>query len=104
VALAAAFADYLGIAFEVRVASEFADLGMLLNREQGELIGANLTRTPEREQQFYFAPDYTETVVAYRCGETRPRESKKRECQIHSLTSCLNTRASSGSKQGQTWS
>jgi membrane-bound lytic murein transglycosylase F len=74
--LAAAFADYLGITVEVRVADEFADLGKLLSREQGELIGANLTRTPAREQRFNFGPDYaeTKTIVVYRRGDKRPRE------------------------------
>ena len=37
--LATAFADYLSLAIEVRVADEFADLGTLLNSRQGDLIG-----------------------------------------------------------------
>jgi len=74
--LAAAFADYLGIAIEVEVADEFGDLGSLLNSRQGELIGANLTRTPAREQLFNFGPDYAEakTIVVYKRGENRPRK------------------------------
>jgi membrane-bound lytic murein transglycosylase F len=48
----------------------------LLKNRQGELIGANLTRTSEREQQFNFGPDYaeTKTIVVYRRGQSRPRE------------------------------
>jgi len=74
--LAAAFADYLGIAIEVEVADEFADLGTLLSKRRGELIAANLTRTPAREQLFAFGPDYAEakTIVVYKRGKTRPRK------------------------------
>jgi len=74
--LAAAFADYLGIGIKVEVADRFSDLGTLLNSRQGELIAANLTRTPEREQLFNFGPDYAEakTVVVYKRGKARPRE------------------------------
>ena len=74
--LAAAFTDYLGMGIEVEVADEFADLGTLLNHQQGELIGANLTRTPAREQLFNFGPDYaeTKTTVVYKRGNARPRK------------------------------
>jgi membrane-bound lytic murein transglycosylase F len=72
--LAAAYADYIGVDLEVTVAEEFADLGSLLQRRQGELIGANLTRTPDRERLFNFGPDYaeTKTLVVYRHGAARP--------------------------------
>lgn len=74
--LAAAFADYLGLGIEVAVAGEFADLSTLLQRRQGDFIGANLTRTPDRERRFNFGPDYaeTKTVVVYRRGSARPKE------------------------------
>ena len=74
--LAAAFADYLGLELKVEVADEFSDLGRLLENRQGELIAANLTRTPERESLFNFGPDYAEatTVVVYKRGKNRPRE------------------------------
>ena len=69
--IVAAFADYLGIALEVKIAGEFNDLGSLLIRRQGELIAANLTRTPAREKLFNFGPDYAETttVVVYKRGK-----------------------------------
>ena len=72
--LAAAYADYLGLGLEVTVADEFADLGTLLQHQQGDFIGANLTRTPDRERMFNFGPDYAETrtVVVYRNGAPRP--------------------------------
>ncbi len=74
--IVAAFADYLGVGMEVEVADEFNDLGTLLNRRQGELIAANLTRTPTRERLFSFGPDYAEakTVAVYKRGKTRPRQ------------------------------
>ena len=74
--LASAFADYLGVKLKVRVADEFGDLGRLLKRRQGDLIAANLTRTPERETTFNFGPDYaeTQTVVVYKRGNNRPRK------------------------------
>jgi len=74
--LAAAFADYLGLEIEVKVAGEFGNLGTLLGTRQGDLIAANLTRTPAREKLFNFGPDYAEakTVVVYKRGKTRPRK------------------------------
>ncbi len=74
--LAAAFADYLGLEIDVRVADAFGDLGTLLTGKQGELIAANLTRTPARERLFNFGPDYAEAkiVIVYRRGKFRPRK------------------------------
>lgn len=74
--LAAAFADYLGLDIEVKAAEAFGDLGTLLRSHQGDLIGANLTRTSAREQLFNFGPDYAHTrvIVVYRRGKTRPHK------------------------------
>lgn len=74
--LAAAFAEYLGIEVIVKVAHAFADLGTLLEGKQGDLIAANLTRTPERERIFNFGPDYAsaQIQVVYKRGQYRPRE------------------------------
>ena len=65
--IAAAFATYLGVDLDVRVADAFGDLGTLLEDRQGELIAANLTRSPEREGIFKFGPDYAQarTIVVY---------------------------------------
>jgi membrane-bound lytic murein transglycosylase F len=73
--LAAAYADFIGVGIDVRVADAFGDLGKLLDGGQGELIAANLTRTPSRELKFNFGPDYdqAETIVVYRRGKSRPR-------------------------------
>jgi membrane-bound lytic murein transglycosylase F len=74
--LVAAFSEYLGLTLKVKVADEYGDLGTLLSKKQGELIAANLTRTPKRELAFSFGPDYAETrtVVIYKRGKTRPRK------------------------------
>ncbi len=70
------FAEFIGVDVEVRVAEAFSELSGLLREDQGELIAANLTRTPSREKQFRFGPDYDETLieVVYRRGQQKPRE------------------------------
>jgi membrane-bound lytic murein transglycosylase F len=69
------FADYLGVDLEVEVAAAFNQLADLLEAGRGELIAANLAKTPEREERFSFGPPYmeTSTVVIYRRGQPRPR-------------------------------
>jgi membrane-bound lytic murein transglycosylase F len=73
--LVRAYSEFLGVELKVRVADSFPDLTRLLHAQQGELIAANLTRTPARERLFRFGPDYDETriEVVYRRGQTRPR-------------------------------
>ena len=68
------FCRYLDVVLEVEVADAFNQLTTLLDAGQGELIAANLTRTPAREQQFNFGPDYIETKIlaVYRRGSPRP--------------------------------
>jgi len=75
VELVQAFADYLGVDLDIRAATAFGHLSGMLQRREGELIAANLTRTPERELSFNFGPDYleTSTVVVYRRGTRRPK-------------------------------
>ena len=73
--LARAYSEHLGVDLKVRVAESFPDLSSLLESGQGELIAANLTRTPDRELRFRFGPDYDETriEVVYRRGQQRPK-------------------------------
>jgi len=73
-ALVKEFADYLDVDLQIEVALAFNQLTGLLNDQQGDLIAANLARTPERERAFNFGPDYmeTSTVVVYRRGQRRP--------------------------------
>ncbi|NNE04578.1 MAG: membrane-bound lytic murein transglycosylase MltF [Xanthomonadales bacterium] len=72
--LVSAFASFIGVDVEVRVADAFSQLAGLLQDGQGDLIAANLTRTPSRESQFRFGPDYDQahTEVVYRRGTQRP--------------------------------
>jgi len=74
VELARSFADYLGVRLEIEVATAFSQLQDLLNEGRGEMIAANLTRTPERELVFNFGPDYfeTSTVVVHRRDRKAP--------------------------------
>jgi membrane-bound lytic murein transglycosylase F len=69
------FCDYLGVELEIEVAGAFNQLSVLLGKDQGELIAANLTRTPDRELVFNFGPDYLDTsiITVYRRGTARPR-------------------------------
>jgi membrane-bound lytic murein transglycosylase F len=71
------FTEYLGVDLEIIVAEAdaFNQLAGLLENGRGDLIAANLTRTPDRELIFNFGPDYleTSTMVVYRRGEPRPR-------------------------------
>jgi membrane-bound lytic murein transglycosylase F len=53
-ALVSEFADYLGVELEIEVAVAFNQLSGMLLQRQGELVAANLARTPEREQRFNF--------------------------------------------------
>ena len=73
--LAKDFSDYLGVGLEIRVAGAFKQLFGLLASHQGDMIAANLTRTPGRELVFNFGPDYleTSTLVIYRRGQPRPQ-------------------------------
>lgn len=74
-ALVSEFADYLGVDLRIDVAVAFNQLTHLLDAGKGDLIAANLARTPVREQLFNFGPDYQETatVAVYRRGQRRPR-------------------------------
>ena len=75
VELAREFADYLGVELGIVTAEAFDQLAGMLYSDQGDLIAANLTRTPQRELRFNFGPDYLETsiVAVYRRGQKRPR-------------------------------
>jgi membrane-bound lytic murein transglycosylase F len=72
--LAREFATFIGVDIKVHVADAFGQLTELLSAGKGDLIAANLTRTPSREAHFLFGPDYDEarTEVVYRRGERRP--------------------------------
>lgn len=69
------FAAFIGVDLKVNVADAFGQLTELLSQGKGDLIAANLTRTPSREALFLFGPDYDEahTEIVYRRGQRRPR-------------------------------
>ncbi len=69
------FADYLGVGLEIEAVDSFDKLAGMLESGRGDLIAANLTRTPRREERFNFGPDYqeTSTLVVYRRGNEKPR-------------------------------
>lgn len=72
--LARQFAERLGVELEVRVADAFADLSGQLDAGEGDLIAANLSRTPAREQHYRFTLPYahTHTLVVVRKGLRLP--------------------------------
>ena len=57
------FSRYLGVELEVEVVDAFNQLQNRLQDGKGDLIAANLTRTPARERLFNFGPDYLETQI-----------------------------------------
>ncbi len=76
--LAKGFAEYLQVELQIKPAEKFQDLFPMLETAAGDLIAANISRTPEREQVMQFGPDYenVESVVVYRRGYKKPREIK----------------------------
>lgn len=79
--LARGFADKLDVDLRVRVVENFGDLTELLNAGEGDLIAANLSRTPTREAAFRFAVPYAEThtLVVVRKGLRIPETVKDLE-------------------------
>ena len=57
------FTEYLGVELEIQAAAAFNQLSGMLQRGKGDLIAANLARTPAREEQFNFGPVYQETSM-----------------------------------------
>jgi len=75
--LVKSFADYLGVNLEIEATNSFSGLEEELKAGKGDLIAANLTRTPSRELRFNFGPDYLETTteIVYRRGQFRPESA-----------------------------
>jgi len=69
------FAEFIGVDVEVHVSPAFSQLTGLLRQGKGDLIAATLTRTPARQAEFQFGPDYDEahTEVVYRRGQPSPQ-------------------------------
>lgn len=73
-ALARQFAEKLGVDLKVIVADDYAGLASKLQEGRGDMIAANLSRTPARQAQFRFALPYdaTHTLLVVRKGLRRP--------------------------------
>jgi len=56
------FAEYLGVALNVKVLSDIKELLPALTNKQGDLVAAGVTITPLRQQQFRFGPSYQKTT------------------------------------------
>ncbi|MCF6225671.1 MAG: membrane-bound lytic murein transglycosylase MltF [Xanthomonadales bacterium] len=70
------FADSLEVELEIIPAERFQDMFPMLGADRGDLIAANVSRTPEREKHLSFGPDYelVDSVVVYRRGYKKPRK------------------------------
>lgn len=73
--LALEFARYLGVPLQVITVPSVSDLVPALLQGRGDLVAANLTRTPYRQALLRFGPAYEQVVptVVYRRGSQRPR-------------------------------
>lgn len=56
--LAKAFADYLGVALEIRVERQWESMIPALLNDKGDLIAASMTITPKRQRQVAFSQGY----------------------------------------------
>ncbi|MBY6065034.1 membrane-bound lytic murein transglycosylase MltF [Pseudidiomarina sediminum] len=76
-ALAATFAEQLGVELEVVSRYNLNDLFTLLDQHQVDVVAAGLDRTPARDRRYRFGPPYQEVAqrLVYRQGSrARPRE------------------------------
>ena len=73
--LVQSFAAYLGVKVRFVVMDGVSDILTALERSQGHLAAAGLTRTPERQQRFTFGPDYhtVQQQLVCRRGGAQPR-------------------------------
>lgn len=69
------FADYLGVGLQVKVLNDVKELLPALRDDEGDLVAAGITITPQRQRDFRFSPSYQQTVpkVVYRRGDRKPR-------------------------------
>ncbi len=74
--LARRFARFIGVPLEVVTRPSVDDLLPTLRAGLGDLLAANLSRTPDRQHRVRFGPVYetVQPVVVYRRGSRRPRE------------------------------
>ncbi len=72
--LAQAFADEIGVRLELQIPDTFSDLLRQVHERSAHLAAAGLTITPERLQDFRFAPPYMESAanLIYRVTQGKP--------------------------------
>ena len=56
--LVSAFADHLGVKIELKVLDSIAEILREMEKGEGDIAAAGLTRTEEREKRFLFGPSY----------------------------------------------
>lgn len=72
--LTKAFAEHIGVQLEVIVAPSFSDLFTLIKNRDADIAAANLTVTPQRQENFSFSPPYlyTSSALIYRIKQGNP--------------------------------
>ena len=70
--LAVAFAEYLGVDAQFKVFNSVSEVLQALREGKGDLAAAGLTRTPEREKEFLFGPDYYQVQQQLVCRRGNP--------------------------------
>jgi membrane-bound lytic murein transglycosylase F len=79
--LAQAFASEIGVRLELQVPANFTDLMRQVRERSAHLAAAGLTVTPERQQDFTFAPPYMESAanIIYRVTQGKPAPTDIRD-------------------------
>ncbi len=74
--LVRAFAKDLGLELEIKVVDSISEILTAIAENQADLAAGGLTRTPEREKDFIFGPDYltVQQQLVYRKNRPRPRD------------------------------
>ncbi len=71
------FADHLGVELEIKIIDSISDILPAINRGDGDIAAAGLTRTDLREDKFLFGPDYhvVQQQVIYRRNNKKPAKN-----------------------------
>ncbi len=71
------FADHLGVELEIKIIDSISDILLAINRGDGDIAAAGLTRTDLRQEKFLFGPDYhtVQQQVIYRRNNKEPAKS-----------------------------
>ena len=74
--LARAFADELGLELEIKVVDSISEILAAIDENRADIAAGGLTRTPEREKDFIFGPDYLtiQQELVYRKNSSHPKD------------------------------